>query len=366
MKTLSIGLVIDGLAGGGAERVVLTLAAAFADLGHQVTLVSLRSELAYPLPQGVDYLLVEDSYRGPLRRLTEVRRRARQLDRVLRQRFGAQPFDLVLSNLPKTDRIVSATPCLQHAWFCLHGAVARTQLANKHGLKRWIKQRQLRQTYNGRKLVAVAAGLAQDIQLTAQVRPQTIKVIYNPVDISRVRQLSLDACPLEHEDFIVHIGRFHPVKRHDRLLQAFKASHYAGKLVLLGSGPLEASIREMAIELGISDRVVFSGFQANPYCFLRVAKALILSSDHEGLPLVLVEALACGTQVVSTRYYPHGPEEILRGPMAQHICAPDPVDLARTIDQALQHPLPIQDTDLELFRLEQVVNQYLSLASPSP
>lgn len=361
MNTLSIGLIIDGLAGGGAERVVLTLAAAFASQGHQVTLVSLRSEQAYPLPEGVDYLLVEDNYRGPLRRLTEIRRRARQLDQVLRQRFGAQPFDLAISNLPKTDRIVAATPCLSHAWFCLHGAVARTQLANKTGLKRRLKQQQLAKTYGGKKLVVVSPGLEADIRDNGRLCPKMVCHIPNPFDFDAIRTQAAMPCPLDGEDFLLHIGRFHQIKRHDRLFAAFKQSGFAGRLILLGTGNIEQQqqLQLLACNLGIADRVDFVGFAENPYPYLRTARALILSSDSEGFGNVLVEAMACGTPVISTRT--EGPESILTGDLARGLCEPNEVALAETIQQILSNPPTYSVDQLTPYSLDCVTRRYLAL-----
>lgn len=77
---MRILFVIDGLPGGGAEKVVLTLAAQFLRDGDRVSLISLRDVCEYPLPEGLDYQVVADRCRKPWRKLTELSRRARQLD----------------------------------------------------------------------------------------------------------------------------------------------------------------------------------------------------------------------------------------------------------------------------------------------
>jgi glycosyltransferase involved in cell wall biosynthesis len=361
---LHIGLIIDGLAGGGAERVVVTLAETMAQRGHRVTLVSLREEQAYPVPEGVEFLLVRNTYRGPLRRQTEIWRRAHQLDRLLRHNYGPHPFDLVISNLPKTDRIVAATPCLAHAWFCLHGAIAKTQLSCHKGLRRWLKRRQLRQTYDGRKLILVSAGLRSDILKQAGIRPQRLEVIPNPFDLARIRQQAAAPCPLDGEPFLLHVGRFHPLKRHDRLLAAFKLSGYPGKLVLLGTGSQaqQQALHQHADRLGMRERVLFAGFSNNPYPYLRAAQALVLSSDSEGFGNVLIEAMACGTPVISTRT--PGPESILTGDLARGLSALNDIALADTIKQILLDPPVITDDYLNTYSLDNVLEQYLKLISP--
>lgn len=78
-------MVIDGLPGGGAEKVVLTLVKGLLKLGHRVSLFSLRDVCAYPLPEGVNYQVILDNNNKPWRKLTELYRRARSLDDAIRQ-----------------------------------------------------------------------------------------------------------------------------------------------------------------------------------------------------------------------------------------------------------------------------------------
>ena len=100
-------MVIDGLPGGGAEKVVLTLVAGMLALGHRVSLFSLRKVCEYSLPEGVDYHVIQDTNRKPWRKLTELSRRARLLDVAVRKaEKEGDGFDLVVSHLHKTDRIV--------------------------------------------------------------------------------------------------------------------------------------------------------------------------------------------------------------------------------------------------------------------
>ncbi|PRP72171.1 hypothetical protein BUE93_03300 [Chromobacterium amazonense] len=357
----TILFIIDGLPGGGAERVVITLAGAMAARGHDVTIASLQAQCDYAIPPGVRYLLVEDGYTGPLRRQTEIRRRARQLDTALRKHFSDRHVDLAISNLPKTDRIVAATPYLQQAWLCLHCAIQAGQLAERSGLRRWLKKRQLIRTYSGRKLITVCQALQQDV-LACGIQPQRMEAIYNPFDLDRIRQYASAPCPLDGERFLLHVGRFNHQKRHDRLLEAFKLSAYAGKLVLLGQGGQREllEIQSQAEALGIAHQLHIAGFSDNPYSYMRAAQALVLSSDFEGFGNVLVEALACNTPVISTDC-PVGPAEILTGALAQGLSALDSQSLANAIQRVLNNPTLAEDSLLEPFSLNGVVDRYLSL-----
>lgn len=359
----TILFIIDGLPGGGAERVVITLAGEMAARGHQVTIASLQACLDYPIPEGVEYLLVEDRYRGPFRRQTEILRRARQLDSALRRHFAGRTVNLAISNLPKTDRIVAACPYLAQAWLCLHCAIQAGQLAERSGVRHWLKKRQLIRTYSDRKLITVCQALQRDA-LDCGLRPARMEAIYNPFDLDWIRQRAAAPCPMDGEDFILHVGRFNHQKRHDRLLEAFKLSGYSGKLVLLGQGGQAelSAVQAQAQRLGIADRLVVAGFTDNPYAYMRAARALVLSSDYEGFGNVLVEALACGTPVASTDC-PEGPAEILTGDLAIGLSKMDSQSLADAITRVLRSPALLRPEQLEPFSLNTAVDRYLALAN---
>lgn len=140
-----------------------------------------------------------------------------------------------------------------------------------------------------------------------------IKVIYNPIDFENINKLKnehLDSlCPGQ---YILAVGRLSNEKGFFYLLKAFflikDETHE--KLVILGKGPDEEILKGMASDFGIKERVLFLGFQSNPYKFMRNAKIFVLSSLYEGFPNVLLEAMACGAPVISTNC-PSGPGEII-------------------------------------------------------
>ena len=103
----------------------------------------------------------------------------------------------------------------------------------------------------------------------------------------------------------VAVGRLSPEKNHSRLLRAF--SRIVGDadnavLVIVGSGPMESELCELARELRISDRVVFVGQLANPFPVLKRADCLVMPSDYEGQGLVLLEALTLNVPCISTDF----------------------------------------------------------------
>ena len=195
-------------------------------------------------------------------------------------------------------------------------------------------------------IVTVSEGIANDLfRLSEELRAKTT-VIHNPVvdqSMPAKAQESVDHPWLQNEAHraILGIGRFMPQKDFPLLLRAFaQVNHREGdtKLILLGDGPDRSELRSLARELDIADSVDMPGFISNPYAYLAKASLFVLSSIHEGLPTVLVEALACGCPVVSTNC-PSGPDEILEGgKWGQLVPVGDVNALAHAMVTTLENP----------------------------
>jgi len=148
---------------------------------------------------------------------------------------------------------------------------------------------------------------------------------------------------------------------HDRLLRAYHASGVQTPLVLLGKGNQEATIRTLIDKLGLQDRVTLLGYHTNPYPYIQGAKALILTSDAEGLPRVLIEALMLHTPVISVDC-PSGPSEILTQELADFLIAPDnEKGLADAIKRMDQAPVPVKAKHYGQFLAETVLPQFEAL-----
>jgi glycosyltransferase involved in cell wall biosynthesis len=139
----------------------------------------------------------------------------------------------------------------------------------------------------------------------------------------------------------VHVGRFSYAKNHAMLLEAFATirKHRRVKLMLIGDGEDEASVRARCTSLGLDADVIFIGFTRNPYKYLARAAVSVLTSRFEGLPNVVIESLALGVPVVSTACE-FGPGEIL-GDSEYGVLTPvgDPAAFAAAVEALLDDPV---------------------------
>ncbi len=182
-----------------------------------------------------------------------------------------------------------------------------------------VKASFLRRLYpRADRVTAISTGIARELVSTYGVSSDRMQVIPNPVDLVRIKALA--AAGLEHPWFparpdvpvLVAAGRLHPQKGFAHLIRAFSIVRQVlpCKLVILGEGPLRAELETLVASLGLADDIALPGFQENPYNYMAQSTMFVLSSLFEGFGNVLVDALALGVPVVSTRC-PVGPEDII-------------------------------------------------------
>ncbi len=166
-----------------------------------------------------------------------------------------------------------------------------------------------------KKLLAVSAGVKEDLFLNFGVPREKVAVIGNPIDLNRIRSAVEEEIevpwPSDDVPVIISCGRLASVKNYPLLLRAMKIvkQEIDVRLVLIGEGSERAALATLSEELGISENVSFSGYKSNPFGYISKADIFVLPSNNEGFGNVIVEAMACGTPVVSTRTV--GAEEII-------------------------------------------------------
>ena len=226
-------------------------------------------------------------------------------------------------------------------------------------------------------IVAVSQALAQDLAKVTGLTPRLIRTIYNPIVGPELLQKA--AAPVPHPwladqgvPVILAAGRLDEQKDFPTLLRAFarvRAAHPA-RLIILGGARHEAktlvaqaALRAQAVELGVGEALHLPGFVANPFAWLARADLFVLSSRYEGLPGVLVQAMALGCPVVSTDC-PTGPREILEGGRLGPLTpVGDDAALAAAILETLARPpaRALLRARADDFSVEAAVEGYLEL-----
>jgi glycosyltransferase involved in cell wall biosynthesis len=165
---------------------------------------------------------------------------------------------------------------------------------------------------------------------------------------------------------VLAVGRLTKQKDFPLLIRAFAqvCQKRRARLIILGEGPDRPLLEAQVSELGLEDEVALPGFVENPYAYMSRAALYVLSSQWEGLPTVLIEALYCGAPVVATDC-PSGPREILaNGRYGALVPMGDVSALAQAIEAGLAGKTPSPTAESwQPYALETVVDQYIRLLS---
>jgi glycosyltransferase involved in cell wall biosynthesis len=232
---------------------------------------------------------------------------------------------------------------------CQHNPLSPVPVAGDDWLYRYIAPSYRALSSLITRAVAVSAGVAEELETIARLPAGVILTINNPVigpDFD-VRSQEVVDHRWFHEPngpVFVTAGRLVAQKDHETMIRALALHRRRSdsRLIMLGTGPLQDALSDLVARLDLSDAVDFVGFHANALPFFRQADAFLLSYRCEGFGNVIVEALGCGTPVISTRC-DHGPSEILEHGRYGVLVEPqNPAALADAMDQVatLRHRFP--------------------------
>ncbi len=357
-----LALYLPSLRGGGAERMMSILAGAFAERGHLVDLVLAKAEGPNLERSHESIRMVDLNSPRVIRSIPALVRylRTERPDAMLTAMSHANVAAIVarsISGVP-TRLIVSERSTLS------------VSIKNARARRARIVLRLMRYLYpRADGIVAVSEGASNDLSQSIHLPRGRITTIYNPAVTPELLEDSTKA--LNHPWFgpgkppvILGVGRLTKAKDFGTLIRAFVMvrERRPVKLIILGEGEERQSLEELAREMGAGSDVSMPGFQENPYVYFRHAAAFVLSSRWEGLPGVLIEAMACGCPVVSTNC-PSGPAEILEnGKWGALVPVGDSKELARAILNTLESSSP---PSVELramdFGVGQAAERYLQL-----
>ena len=365
----AIALFLPSLSGGGAERNVLRLGAALSASGYTVVVVvaDARGPNRAWVPDDVE--LVDLGARRAATALVP-------LARFLRRR---RPGVLV-SALNSANVVALAARELARVEVPVVVSERNTITAWKAGAEGFRRRHVIpwlvRRLYpRADRLVAVSDGAARDLARFLDLPEEDVVAIPNPVVDPRLTQLAADPLPTRWDAWIgdaplvLSVGRLTRQKDHGLLLRAYAVVRQRmpqARLAILGTGDTISEIERLRDELELRDTVLLPGFDDNPYRWMARAQVVALTSRYEGLPTVLIEALACGARVVATDC-PSGPSEILAGGRWGQLVPVGDVDgFADALLASLRSgrwPAP-PTAALDRYRVERVADEYRALIDP--
>jgi glycosyltransferase involved in cell wall biosynthesis len=287
---------------GGLERLVLDLVKHGAGVGNRVTVVCVErpGKLAGRARElGAEVVCLDKPAGRSQRAVADAERVLRELrpDVLHTHQIGA------LWYLGQAARRVGLE-CVVHTEHSDHVRQAKTWLGKVRARYLWWRGGRL-----ARQVCCVSADVAAAMQHWGTVPAGRVSVVLNGIDTEVYgNRAERDALRRElglPEEAVVigTVGRLAEVKRQDLLLEAFAqlAGEFANlRLLLVGEGPEREALESLAERLGVREKVVFAGYQANPERFLAAMDLFALTSRHEALPLSLLEAWASGLPVASS------------------------------------------------------------------
>lgn len=357
-----IAFYLPSLRGGGAERITVKLVKSFLIRGYPVDLVLASAEGPYLGDVPEDCRIIDLKSKRVMKSLPGLARYLRR-DRPAALVSGMNHTNVIALAASVLAMAPVRVIVVEHNTFSVDAANPRLFRARLLPLL-------MRLLYpRADAIVAVSRGVADDMISVFPAVGDKVRVIYNPVIESELFELA--EAPVEHSWFtagappvLLSVGRLTEQKDYPTLLGAFALVRGVMdcRLVILGEGEERGALERLAAELGLAGDFWMPGFVENPYRFMKRAAVFVLSSRWEGLPTVLIEAMACGTPLVATDC-PSGPREILQdGRSGKLVPVGSVPELAGAIQETLVSDVrECADQEWRRFEIESAAQEYEKL-----
>ena len=275
--------------------------------------------------------------------------------------------NITVSFVHKLTRSKSKLLLWEHNTLSIHSkiTISKYDFLNKILIKYFYSQ--------AYRIVVVSKGIKDDLISKYNLSEKNISVIYNPVYNDSIIQYSNTKdkdTNVINIPYIVTVGRLVKQKNYFNLITAFKILLESKiinniNLVIIGEGKEKNNIIELINQLKINNYVYLTGFLRNPFPIIKNSIAVVLASDWEGLPTILIEALSLKKQIVSTDC-PSGPREILdHGKYGLLVPVNNPEKLAEGIAQIIKGKVKFDEELLlqraKYFNIEKSFNQFMEV-----
>jgi glycosyltransferase involved in cell wall biosynthesis len=304
-----IVILINSLDGGGAERVVSTLLNNLVDK-YECYLILMENKISYSLDKRVNIISLDEKInQSGIVKLIRLPIITYKLSKIIKK----YKFPQITSFLYRANYVNILTKYLSNHRSVISERIAPSSMYEDNSISSIISKFLIKNLYNkADEIISVSKAIEKDLIENFNIYVKQ-NVIYNPYDIGKLKQLSQETIghDIDKERSIISVGSLGKRKNYVLLLNAFsKIDDKKYILYILGKGEDESILKDLVKILKLEKRVIFLGFDNNPYKYLSKISIFILSSNSEGFPNVLVEAMVCGCSVISTDCL-SGPREIL-------------------------------------------------------
>jgi N-acetylgalactosamine-N,N'-diacetylbacillosaminyl-diphospho-undecaprenol 4-alpha-N-acetylgalactosaminyltransferase len=316
-----IAFLINSLSSGGAERVVSTLLNSMVNK-YECHLILIENNIFYKLDERINIIHINESNNmSPILKFIRLPFISYKLSEVI-EKYN---FGTVVSFLNRSNymNIISNVFNKHHVIISERGMPS---IQYKYGVQGFVNRILIKKLYyKSDKIIANSIGNSLDLVNNFNI--ENVITINNPCDIKNINKLSRENIRLDKKSFtFITIGRLDIGKNHQLIINAMKDMD--AKLYIIGDGKLRKELAKQIKNLNLINKVFLLGHQKNPYKYLSKADCFVFSSNHEGFPNVLVEALACGLPVISTDCQ-SGPREILAPNSDMHFQLNKDMELAK-------------------------------------
>ncbi len=314
MKKRILFFIFSLKRGGGAEKAISLLTQELIKYFDVFTVTFYNTKRRYPV--GGKYLSINENNGSKIGQLTNLLLRPFKIYRIIK---NTHP-DLIISNIDLTNIVMILTKILFRLKIPLVITLQTNPLiaydTNMKYINTFIKFMYSLKVVD--KILAVSNDIKNILTHYYRINTNKIIVVYNGIDTEQIRILREKSIKNEifSQNFFLFItvGRLHPVKGQKSLIKAFKIVKQKvehSKLIILGDGILRNDLLNLVRDFNLEEDVFLLGFKKNPYKYLYQSDVFVLSSLREGLPTVLIEAMACQLPIISTDCKT-GPREILQ------------------------------------------------------
>lgn len=379
---MRVAVVVRSLKIGGMERVAVNLSESFADAGHESHLIYFKDKERvfspkdsvhfhhFNLDRALNFTIIGAVFNVFAKFLNGLIRNSYFFYSGL---LLAPVFGYKISQLEKEYGEFDLIIIRGHGTFEMIWAYNDKRVVQmvesvfiRHGS--WLDNLYIKCVYSGKNLAGVSSGVKEkilEVLEATSVEANSVEVVHNPLDVGLIQKKADAYKPDIEEPYIVSVGRVTPNKNITFLIESY---HYARKhlnltlpLVVVGSGHDMQNVKAKISELQLKNHVQLLGMLENPYPWIKHASLLTSTSEAEGFGMVLVEALACGTKVVSTKSK-GGVKDIMVDELEEYMVDFSVEDFAKKMTETISEKRELDfEKYTEPFLPESIVKRYIEL-----